>query len=205
MVDGAGPLTTGPLLVASGNPGKVKVLRSYLAGLPRALRFLTDYPDIPEVAETGSTFEENAALKGQGYARATGLQTLADDSGLEVEALDRAPGIYSARYGGPGLSDRDRCKLLLRNLATTGDAVRRARFVCVVAVALPTGETELFRGERIGRIAECMKGEYGFGYDPVFMPEGHARTYAQMEPSYKSGISHRQAAMAAAVSFLLGR
>lgn len=205
MAEGTGPLTTGPLLVASGNPGKVKVLRGYLDGLPRELRFLTDYPDIPEVAETGSTFEENAALKGKGYARATGLQTLADDSGLEVEALDQAPGVYSARYGGPDLSDRDRCELLLRNLAATGNANRRARFVCVVAVALPTGETALFRGERIGRIAEHMKGEYGFGYDPVFIPEGHGRTYAQMEPGFKSGISHRQAAMAAVVSFLLER
>ena len=201
--DGSGPLTPSPLLVASGNPGKVKVLRGYLDGLPRELRFLTDFPDIPEVAETGTTFEENAVLKARGYAQASGLQTLADDSGLEVEALGQAPGVYSARYGGPGLSDRDRCELLLRNLADTGDAARQARFVCVVAVALPTGETELFRGERMGCIAECMKGEYGFGYDPVFTPEGHARTYAQMEPSYKSGISHRQAAMAAAVSFLL--
>ena len=192
------------LLVASGNPGKVKVLRSYLAGLPRALRFLTDYPDIPEVAETGSTFEENAALKAKGYARASGLQTLADDSGLEVEALGQAPGVYSARYGGPGLSDRDRCELLLRNLADTGDVDRRARFVCVVAVALPSGEMELFRGERIGRIAAYMKGEHGFGYDPVFIPEGHERTYAEMEPAYKSGVSHRQAAMEAARAFLLG-
>ena len=203
MSDGSGPLTPSPLLVASGNPGKVKVLRGYLDGLPRELRFLTDFPDIPEVAETGTTFEENAVLKARGYARASGLQTLADDSGLEVEALGQAPGVYSARYGGSGLSDRDRCELLLRNLADTGDAARRARFVCVVAVALPTGETELFRGERMGCIAECMKGEYGFGYDPVFTPEGHARTYAQMEPSYKSGISHRQAAMAAARAFLL--
>jgi len=204
VIDGSGLLTTGPLLVASGNPGKVKVLRGYLDGLPRELRFLTDFPDIPEVAETGNTFEENAVLKARGYARASGLRTLADDSGLEVEALGQAPGIYSARYGGPELSDRDRCELLLRNLADTGDAARRARFVCVVAVALPTGETELFRGERIGCIAEHMKGEYGFGYDPVFVPEGHARTYAQMEPEFKSGISHRQAAMAAAVSFLMG-
>lgn len=205
MSDGSGPLTPSPLLVASGNPGKVKVLRGYLDGLPRELRFLTDFPDIPEVAETGSTFEENAVLKAKGYAQASGLQTLADDSGLEVEALGQAPGVYSARYGGPGLSDRDRCELLLRNLADTGDAVRRARFVCVVAVAQPTGETELFRGERTGRIAEHMKGEYGFGYDPVFIPEGHARTYAEMEPEFKSGISHRQAAMAAARAFLLGK
>ena len=203
--DGSGPLTPSPLLVASGNPGKVKVLRGYLDGLPRELRFLTDFPDIPEVAETGTTFEENAVLKAKGYAQASGLQTLADDSGLEVEALDQAPGVYSARYGGSGLSDRDRCDLLLRNLADTGDAARRARFVCVVAVALPSGETELFRGERIGRIAEHMKGEYGFGYDPVFIPEGHARTYAEMEPEFKSGISHRQAAMAAARAFLLGK
>ncbi len=203
VTERSGSLAPGSLLVASGNPGKVKVLRSYLAGLPHELRFLTDYPDIPEVAETGSTFEENAALKAKGYARTSSLRTLADDSGLEVEALGQAPGIYSARYGGPGLSDRDRCKLLLRNLAATGDGARRARFVCVVAVALPTGETELFRGERIGSIAEHMKGEYGFGYDPVFIPESHARTYAQMEPSYKSGISHRQAAMAAARAFLL--
>ena len=202
--DGSGLSTTGPLLVASGNPGKVKVLRGYLDGLPRELRFLTDFPDIPEVAETGTTFEENAVLKARGYARASGLQTLADDSGLEVEALGQAPGVYSARYGGPGLSDRDRCVLLLRNLADTDDAVRRARFVCVVAVALPSGGTALFRGERTGRIAEHMKGEQGFGYDPVFVPDGHERTYAEMEPGFKSGISHRQAAMTAAVSFLLG-
>lgn len=205
MRDGSDPLTLGPLLVASGNPGKVKVLRGYLDGLPRELWLLTDFPDISEVAETGTTFEENAVLKARGYARASGLQTLADDSGLEVEALGQAPGVYSARYGGSGLSDRDRCELLLRNLADTGNAARCARFVCVVAVALPTGEMELFRGERTGRIAEHMKGEYGFGYDPVFIPEGHARTYAEMEPEFKSGISHRQAAMAAVRAFLLGK
>ena len=202
--EGLASLETGPLLVASGNPGKVRVLRAYLAGLPRALRFLTDFPDIPEVAETGSTFEENAVLKAKGYALASGHQTLADDSGLEVEALNRAPGVFSARYGGPGLSDRERCELLLHNLAATGDTDRHARFVCVVAVAQPTGETELFRGERLGRIAPQMKGGHGFGYDPVFIPAGHGRTYAEMEPSYKAEISHRQVAMIAARAFLAG-
>jgi len=129
--------------------------------------------------------------------------TLADDSGLEVEALDGAPGVYSARYGGPGLDDWQRCALLLHNLQDVPVSARRARFVCVVAIAWPDGTCQTFRGERTGHIAPDRRGVHGFGYDPVFVPAGSTHTYAEMPPAMKDTSSHRARAMQAVRQFLV--
>lgn len=191
------------LLIATGNPGKLASLRRLLESLPLQLAGLEAVPSVRTVAETGATFKRNAVLKACGYARQSGLLTLADDSGLEVKALGGAPGVYSARYGGPGLSDAERCALLLRNLQATGSHDRQARFVCVVAIARPDGACRTFRGERRGRIARAPRGANGFGYDPVFVPAGCDRTYAEVKAQAKDQTSHRAQAMQAARAFLL--
>ncbi len=191
------------LLVATGNPGKVESLRRFLQNMPYDLMGLDSVPECETVEESGTTFEENAQLKARGYARQSGLLTLADDSGLEVEALDGAPGVYSARYGGPGLDDDQRCKLLLRHMEDVPETERTARFVCVVAIAQPDGRCHMFRGERAGHIAFFLRGNNGFGYDPVFIPEGHNYTYAEVTPGRKDETSHRAMAMQAARQFLV--
>ena len=195
----------GRLLVATGNPDKVKTLRRFLHDMPYELMGLASVPACEAVEESGTTFEENAQLKARGYARQSGLLTLADDSGLEVAALDGAPGVYSARYGGPRLDDNQRCELLLRNMQGVPESRRHARFVCVVAVAQPDGTCHIFRGERAGQIALALRGHNGFGYDPVFIPEGHTRTYAECSPAMKDQTSHRAQAMHAARQFLAHR
>ena len=192
------------LLIATGNKGKVAELRSLLAGLPLRLRDLAEFPRAQEVLETGQTFADNAALKAEGYARQTGLWTLADDSGLEVEALGGAPGVYSARYGGEGLTDADRVQRLLEALSGTDDEARRARFVCVIAVADPRGEIRnLSTGTCEGRIVHSPRGTHGFGYDPVFLPDGFDQTFGELLAEIKQDISHRARALKAARSFLV--
>ena len=191
------------LLLATGNPGKLASLRRLLEDLPLRLAGLDVVPHVRTVAETGATFERNAVLKACGYAQQSGLLTLADDSGLEVKALGGAPGVYSARYGGPGLRDADRCALLLRHLRAIGSREREAQFVCVVAVAWPDGGSRAFRGVCAGRIAYAARGTHGFGYDPIFVPAGSDRTYAEVEARAKDRVSHRAQAMQAARRFLL--
>ena len=179
------------LLVATNNPGKVREYEALLEGLPLTLTYLTQEGLDVEVEETGSTFGENARLKAMAYARASGLLSLADDSGLEVDTLGGEPGTYSARYAGQGASDEDRYRLLLRNLEGVPWEQRTARFRCVIAVATPQGEIHSAEGTCEGIIAFEPKGEHGFGYDPVFhMPE-HGRTMAELEPEVKNRISHR--------------
>src|SRR5215213_8607417 len=157
-------LMTHELLIATGNKGKVAELRLLLAGLPLRLRNLAEFPRALEVEETGQTFADNAALKAQGYAVQTGLWTLADDSGLEVEALGGAPGVYSARYGGEGLTDADRVTRLLGELSGADAKDRRARFVCVIAIADPLGQVmNLSAGACEGRIVHAPRGTHGFG------------------------------------------
>jgi XTP/dITP diphosphohydrolase len=144
-----------------------------------------------EVEETGSTFAENARLKATAYARASGLLTLADDSGLEVDALSGEPGTRSARYAGQGASDEDRYRLLLSKLEGVSWEGRTARFRCVIAVARPQGEVRIAEGTCEGVIAFEPKGEHGFGYDPVFYTPEHGQTMAELEPEVKNRISHR--------------
>ncbi len=192
------------LLIATGNKGKVVELRSLLAGLPLRLRDLSEFPAAREVEETGQTFSDNAALKAQGYAGQTGLWTLADDSGLEVDALGGAPGVFSARYGGEGLTDADRVTRLLEELSRTAAKDRRARFVCVIAIADPRGQVmNLSTGTCEGRIVHAPRGTHGFGYDPVFLPDGFEQTFGELTAEIKQDISHRALALKAARSFLV--
>jgi XTP/dITP diphosphohydrolase len=195
---------TNELLIATGNKGKVAELRSLLAGLPLRLRDLAEFPSAREVEETGRTFSDNAALKAQGYAEQTGLWTLADDSGLEVDALGGAPGVFSARYGGEGLTDADRVTRLLEELSRTDAKERRARFVCVIAIADPRGQVmNLSTGTCVGQIVHAPRGTHGFGYDPIFLPDGFEQTFGELTAEIKQDISHRALALKGARSFLV--
>lgn len=190
------------LLVATKNAGKVRELTELLVGLPLRLRNLSDFPAAPEVDETGATFEENARLKAVGYGEHARLLTLADDSGLEVAALGGEPGVRSARYGGLA-TDAERTARLLEELARTNDAERRARFVCVIALALPPSDRlHFFEGTCEGRIARAPAGSHGFGYDPVFCPDGYEQTFGQLPDETKEQLSHRARALARALAFL---
>jgi XTP/dITP diphosphohydrolase len=184
------------LLVATSNPGKLRELRALLAGLRVALAGLERAPGLV-LPEEGDDYAANAAGKALALARATGLPALADDSGLEVAALSGAPGPGSARFGGPGLDDAGRLRALLAALARERGEGRAARFVCVVALARPDGRVERARGECRGRILEAPRGAGGFGYDPVFAPEGDARSFAQLREEEKNRISHRALAVRA--------
>jgi len=191
------------LLIATQNKGKLREISYSLSDLPLKLRTSAEYPNSPEVEETGKTFAENAVLKARQLSQYTGLLTLADDSGLEVEALGGEPGIFSARYGGRNKSDHERDLLLLKNLARKHPGNRRARFVCAIALAAPkSGAFKIFHGVCAGNIAIEPRGEHGFGYDPVFIPEGSALTFGQLPESRKRQISHRSKAVAALRDFL---
>ena len=191
------------LLVATKNAGKVKELNALLADLPLKLRSLDEFPNIVEAEENGVTFAENAVLKAQSYARQTGLETLADDSGLEVEALGGKPGVFSARYAGENAGDAERIKKLLRELDETKDSERRARFVCAMAISNPEGEIKfLAEGACDGRISPAAKGTNGFGYDPVFVPEGYEQTFGELPDPIKRRISHRARAVKKIIPYL---
>ena len=191
------------LLVATHNKGKLVELRELLADLPLMISDLGAFPAIKPIPETGQTFAENASLKAIGYARQLGRLTLADDSGLEVDALNGAPGVRSARYGGEGASDGDRTHNLLAELSRVSMDGRTARFVSVIAIADRTGELlSLSTGTCEGRIAETVKGSNGFGYDPIFIPNGFHRTFGELQPEVKNRISHRARALSQAIEFL---
>jgi len=186
------------LLVATRNAGKVREYRQLLADLPLEITYLDAEGIDLDVEETGESFAENAVLKATAYAQVSGLWTWADDSGLEVDALNGAPGIRSSRYAGPGASDEDRYRRLLRELEGVPWEKRTARFRCVVAIATPTGEVRTAEGSCEGVIAFEPRGSHGFGYDPVFFLPERGCTMAQLPPEVKNRISHRgQAAQAA--------
>lgn len=193
---GAGHDGPRPLLLATGNRGKLRELAELLAPLALELRSLADFPDVALPPE-GDGYAENAAAKATAAAQATGLAALGDDSGIEVDALGAAPGPRSARYGGPGLDDAGRSAHLLEALARTGSLDRSARFVCVAALALPGDGVTLARGECRGRILAAPRGAAGFGYDPVFQPDGYDVSMAELPPELKNRISHRGRAVAA--------
>lgn len=195
------------LLIATRNAGKIREIEQLLAGQPLALRGLAEFPQIPEAEETGETFTENALLKARFYAGRSGLWALADDSGLEVAALDGRPGVFSARYGGAGATYAQRIAKLLGELESVPDpAARRARFVCVIAIAPPDGEdVHTFDGTCEGRIADAPRGSNGFGYDPVFVPDGHEQTFGELTSEVKQRLSHRARALAQACRFLRER
>lgn len=190
------------LLIGTKNQGKVVEIQALLTGLEIKLVSLSDISiDIP-VEETGKTYAENAALKAQAYSQASGLVTLADDSGLEVDALDGAPGLYSSRYAPvANPTDADRREHLLGNL----DGMPRpwvARFRCVVALATPGGDIHFTEGTCPGEIIPEERGEHGFGYDPIFLVEGLTKTMAELTMDEKNKLSHRARAVKAAISIL---
>lgn len=194
------------LLIATRNPGKIRELESLLVNLPLRLRSLSEFPMIPDVDETGATFTENATLKATSYARQTRLWALADDSGLEVDALNGAPGVFSARYGGADATDAERVKLLLDELSKTNDTQRRARFVCVIVIADPDGQVaSVAQGLCEGQLDYAPRGTGGFGYDPIFIPDGYGQTFGELPDVVKQSISHRARALEAASSFLRQR
>lgn len=191
------------ILAATGNAGKLKELTALLAEMPFRLRGLNDFPNVAEPEETGATFAANAVLKAGYYARQTDLWALADDSGLEVEALNGAPGIFSARYGGASANDTDRIEKLLTELEKTGDRDRRARFVCAMAAADETGAINfLEEGVCDGKIALNAVGTRGFGYDPIFIPDGFDKTFGELEDNIKQQISHRGRAVSRIIEHL---
>ncbi|HEX6184074.1 MAG TPA: RdgB/HAM1 family non-canonical purine NTP pyrophosphatase [Pyrinomonadaceae bacterium] len=194
------------LLIATGNAGKIRELSQLLAGAPLRLRMLSEFEDVAEAEETGTTFAENATLKALHYSAHAGLLTLSDDSGLAVDALGGAPGVYSARYAGAHATYAERMARLLGELEAAGGTDRRARFVCVIAVADPSDEkVETFEGVCEGRIAREPRGTGGFGYDPLFIPDGHERTFGELPAEVKHSLSHRARALTKAVHHLRTR
>ena len=191
------------VLVATGNMGKLQEIQSILSRLSVVLHSLNEFQTLVEVEEVGTSFEENAILKATGYAAQTGFLTLADDSGLEVESLNGAPGVLSARYAGDQASDSERIAKLLSELSRKKDVDRRARFVCVIAIADSNAHVlGTFEGTCEGRIAISPQGTNGFGYDPVFIPDGYSETFGLLTRDIKDTISHRGRALMAASSFL---
>jgi XTP/dITP diphosphohydrolase len=178
------------LLVATRNAGKLRELQPLLAGAGIELETLAEHPEVPEVAETGETFEANASLKAAHAARASGLWSLGEDSGLEVDALAGAPGVHSARYAGGHGDDAANNRKLLEALRAVER--RTARYVCAMALARPGGEIACaLRASCEGTILELPRGEGGFGYDPLFVAEGQTRSMAELAPDEKAALSHR--------------
>ena len=195
------------LVIATRNAGKLREFRRIFDRLPLRLVGLDDLGVEIEIEETGTTFVANAILKAQGYMQATGRLTLADDSGLEVDALDGDPGVHSARYAGPEGNDAERTQKLLRLLSGVPAEQRTARYRVVLALADPARPDELpitVHGVSEGRIADAPAGESGFGYDPVFYVDRYGRTMAQLSAAEKDEISHRGMA-AREIAVLLSR
>jgi XTP/dITP diphosphohydrolase len=196
-------LAPGKLVIASHNEGKVREIEALLGpyGIePISAKSL----DLPEPEETGTTFVANAELKALQAADLSGLPALADDSGLCVEALNGDPGIFSARWAGPGKDFGLAMKLVEDKLAATGpEAVRDAHFVCALALAWPDGHVEWFEGRVDGLLVWPPRGEHGFGYDPMFVPDGHDRTFGEMTHDEKTPLTHRAAAFRQLVDAVL--
>lgn len=192
------------LIVATRNPGKLKEIRALLEPLDVVVRGVAEFPDLPEIVEDGDTFAANAEKKATTIARLTGHLTLADDSGLEVFALENAPGIHSARYAGADAEDAANNRKLLVALATTPPAQRGAAFVCVMALCAPDGQCRTFAGRLAGSIIDVSRGTEGFGYDPLFVVEGSQRTLAEIPLDEKNRISHRAQALAQVAAVLMG-
>ena len=191
------------LLIATRNPGKVKEITLILEDSGWSFSSLQEFENVESPEENGETYSDNAIVKARFYAAATGMHALADDSGLEVDALAGAPGVFSARYAGENASDAERRKLLLSELAKTDDRGRRARFISVVAIASADGTIlNLSEGICEGVITSVPRGTGGFGYDPLFIPDGYDQTFAELPESVKNGISHRARALLKTNQFL---
>ncbi|MGW4030425.1 RdgB/HAM1 family non-canonical purine NTP pyrophosphatase [Streptomyces sp. NPDC004838] len=189
------------IVLATRNAGKISELKAILAaaGLPHDLVGADAYPEIPDVKETGVTFAENALLKAHALASATGLPAVADDSGLCVDVLGGAPGIFSARWAGTHGDDTANLNLLLAQLSDIDAPHRGAHFLCAAALALPDGTERVVEGHLLGTLRHTPAGTNGFGYDPILQPIGETRTAAELSPEEKNAISHRGKAFRALV------
>jgi XTP/dITP diphosphohydrolase len=188
------------LLLATRNPGKLVELRRMLSGFD--VVGLADVPDFPEAPETGATFAENALAKARDAAAATGLPSVADDSGLAVDALNGMPGVLSARWSGRHGDDRANLELLLAQIGDVPDERRGAAFVCAAALVVPGGPETVVHGAWTGRLTRAPRGTNGFGYDPIFVPDGETRTSAELSADEKDAASHRARALQALLPHL---
>lgn len=193
---------TKQIILATANQGKAAEFAVLLAELDVQIQTLCDYPQIGEIIEDGDTFSANALIKAKTMAKATGLLAIADDSGLEVDVLDGAPGIYSARFAGEEKDDEKNIDKLLALLAQTPDEDRGAQFLCAIAIVTPEGEEYTVQGVCRGRILRERAGQGGFGYDPVFYVPEYAKTFAQLSMEEKNAISHRGKANQQALAVL---
>jgi XTP/dITP diphosphohydrolase len=191
------------VVLATGNQDKVREIRQILSDAPVELVSLAELPDVTPAEEDGRSFEENALKKAMSVWQQTGLASLADDSGLEVEALGGEPGVKSARFAGEDASYADNNRKLLEKLRSVAAEKRKAAFVCVAALITPKGKMIIQRGEVKGRIIEEYRGEGGFGYDPVFYLPDRKKTMAELGPEEKNEISHRAQAFNAMRSFIV--
>lgn len=183
------------LLVATRNRGKIREITALLDGLVEEVLCVADMPDLPETVEDGATFSENALKKAREASDVTGLAVLADDSGLIVDGLDGAPGVFSARFAGSDADDTANNQKLLTELRLRPEASRAAAFVCTMAFVAPDGSEHLFEGRVEGRIIDQPRGEQGFGYDPIFLVNGFDQTMAELPLTEKNRISHRGQAL----------
>lgn len=183
------------LLVATGNAGKLREIRKLFAERSLEVLGLADVPSVPEAVEDGESFAENAEKKARHYAKATGLPTLADDSGLVVDTLGGAPGVFSARYAGEDADDAANNRKLLAQLQGVPAAKRRAAFVCALALCEPEGDCRIFAGRLGGVLLEAPRGDGGFGYDPLFLVPEYGKTLAELPIEIKNRISHRGQAL----------
>ncbi|MGB9715145.1 MAG: XTP/dITP diphosphatase [Thermodesulfovibrionales bacterium] len=190
------------IVIATRNKKKIEEIKRILSGMPVNILTIDDFPGCPEVEEEGYTFEENAVKKALSVARYTGKPSLADDSGLEVYALNGAPGVISSRYAGADSDDKKNIEKLLKEMKYLEDEKRAARFVCCIAFALPDGNVKTFFGYVEGMIGREPKGSSGFGYDPVFYPKGQSKTFAELCSDDKDAISHRGRAIKEFVNYL---
>lgn len=181
------------LVVASHNAGKIAEIKTLLAPLKIEVQSAAELR-LGDVEETGTTFEENAKIKANSISLMCGLPCLADDSGLCVDALDGRPGVYSARYA-PDRNFKEGMKMLLNEIKESGSNNRKAHFSCCLALACPNQKTKIFEGRVDGSIAQSPKGSNGFGYDPIFIPEGYEQTFAELGDDVKNQISHRRRAL----------
>ncbi len=191
------------VVLATGNEDKVREIRQILCDAPIDLVSLKEFPDVTPAEEDGRTFEENALKKAMSVWQQTGLASLADDSGLEVDALGGKPGVKSARFAGEGASYEENNRKLLENLRSTPEEKRKAAFVCVAALVTPKGKMIIQRGEVKGRIIDESRGEGGFGYDPIFYLPRQKKTMAELGEEEKNKISHRAQAFNAIRDFIL--
>jgi XTP/dITP diphosphohydrolase len=194
------------LVLATNNQDKVREMKNLLDDLDIEILTSKDFDDFPDIEETGTTLEQNAVLKAEGIFRATGLPSLADDSGLEVDYLDGAPGVYSSRYAGPGCTYDDNNRKLLNEMTGVPWKRRTARFRCIIAICFGNDDTELVEGKVEGFITEeKATASHGFGYDPVFHYPPHGKTFAELTLDEKNRISHRGLALQGAKGILRRR